>query len=479
MRSSRRQFLTHIGAAGLANWVFFPHPLAANRSGQLALGADTNKSAVPADTDEVAKRVRQEFLHAWNAYKQYAWAHDELRPLSKSYRDWYALPLYMTPVDSLDTMIIMGLQDEAESTREFIAKHLTFNCDISVKNFEITIRMLGGLLSSYLLSGDKRLLQLSEDLGSRLLPVFNSPTGMPYVYVNLKTGAVHGEHTNPAEVGTLLLEFGTLGKLTGKPMYYDKAKQAVVELYKRRSSIGLVGSGIDVKTGRWTDTTSYVGGGIDSYYEYLLKSWLMFGDKDCEQMWRTSIEAVNKYVADEHSSGLWYGEVDMNTGTRKGTDFGSLDAFFAGTLALSGDLDRARRLQDSSYRMWTLYGIEPEELDYSKMKIAYDGYALRPEIIESAYYLYSFTHDSRYREMGQTFLDSLVKYCRTDVAFAALQNVETKKQGDRMESFFLAETLKYLYLLFAPAKVLDLEQFVFNTEAHPLRKDFTPQSSGV
>jgi hypothetical protein len=140
--------LTHIGAAGLANWVFFPHPLAANRSGQLALGADTNKSAVPADTDEVAKRVRQEFLHAWNAYKQYAWGHDELRPLSKSYRDWYALPLYMTPVDSLDTMIIMGIQDEAESTREFIAKHLTFNCDISVKNFEITIRMLGGLLSS-------------------------------------------------------------------------------------------------------------------------------------------------------------------------------------------------------------------------------------------------------------------------------------------------------------------------------------------
>jgi ER degradation enhancer, mannosidase alpha-like 2 len=129
--------------------------------------------------------------------------------------------------------------------------------------------------------------------------------------------------------------------------------------------------------------------------------------------------------------------------------------------------------------MWTLYGIEPEELDYSKMKIAYNGYALRPEIIESAYYLYSFTHDSRYREMGQTFLGSLAKYCRTDVAYAVLQNVETKKQSDRMESFFLAETLKYLYLLFAPAKVLDLERFVFNTEAHPIRKDFTAQSSGV
>jgi mannosidase alpha-like ER degradation enhancer 2 len=471
--------LSHIGAAGFSKWIFTPHPFAANRNGQPARGADSNKSAAPAHSDEAANKVREEFLHAWNGYKQYAWGHDELRPLTKSYRDWHTVPLYMTPVDALDTIIIMGLNDEAESTREFIAKHLTFNLDISVKNFEITIRMLGGLLSSYLLSGDKRLLELSEDLGNRLLPVFNSPTGMPYVYVNLKTGAVHDEHTNPAEVGTLLVEFGTLGKLTGKPVYYDKAKQAIVELYKRRSPIGLVGSGIDVKTGQWTDTTSYVGGGIDSYYEYLLKSWLLFGDKDCEQMWRTSIEAVNKYVADERSSGLWYGEVDMNTGKRKGTDFGALDAFFAGTLALSGDLDRARRLQESSYKMWTLYGIEPEELDYSKMKIAYNGYALRPEIIESAYYLYSFTQDSRYREMGQIFLDSLVKYSRTDVAYAALQNVDTKKQSDRMESFFLAETLKYLYLLFAPAKVFDLEQFVFNTEAHPIRKNFMVQSSGA
>ena len=479
MKSSRRHFLTHVGAAGLANWVLLPHLFGTDISAQLALGTDTSKSPLPPDTDEIAKRVRQEFLHAWNGYKQYAWGHDELRPLSKTYRDWHTVPLYMTPVDSLDTMIIMGLQEEAESTREFIAKHLTFNCDISVKNFEITIRMLGGLLSSYLLSGDKRLLELSEDLGSRLLPVFNSPTGMPFVYVNLKTGAVRDERTNPAEVGTLLLEFGTLAKLTGKPIYYDKAKQAMVELYRRRSSIGLVGSGIDVKTGQWTDSTSHVGGGIDSYYEYLLKSWLLFGDKDCEQMWRTSIEAANKYVADEQSSGLWYGEVDMNTGKRKGTDFGSLDAFLAGTLALSGDLDRARRLQNSSYKMWTLYGIEPEELDYSSMKVAYDGYALRPEIIESAYYLYSFTHDSRYREMGQTFLDSLVKHCRTDVAYAILQNVETKKQGDGMESFFLAETLKYLYLLFAPAKALDLEKFVFNTEAHPIRKDFTAESSRV
>jgi mannosidase alpha-like ER degradation enhancer 2 len=476
---SRRRFVQLLGAAGLGSWSLTGRIVARNPGWQPAAAAGENRLAGTAQADpaETAKRIQEEFLHAWNGYKQFAWGHDELRPLSKSYRDWHSLPLYMTPVDSLDTMILMGLQEEAHDTREFIAKHLSFNCDISVKNFEITIRILGGLLSSYLLCGDKRLLELAEDLGNRLLPVFNSPTGMPYVNVNLKTGAASGEKTNPAEVGTLLLEFGTLSKLTGKPAYYDKAKEALLELYKRRSSIGLVGAGIDVKSGRWTDTTCYVGGGIDSYFEYLLKSWLLFGDKDCEQMWRSSIQAINNYLADERFSGLWYGEVDMNTGKRKGTDFGSLDAFFAGTLALSGDLDRARRLQDSSYKMWTRYGIEPEELDYSTMKVAYNGYALRPEVIESAYYLYSFTHDPRYREMGQTFLDGLIKYCRTDVAYAALSNVETKKQSDRMESFFLAETLKYLYLLFAPANSLGLDQFVFNTEAHPIRKDFRPQTS--
>ena len=200
------------------------------------------------DKVEMANRVRQEFLHAWNGYKQYAWGHDELKPLSKGYHDWYGTSLLMTPVDALDTMILMGLKDQANEARELIATKLSFNQDIYVKNFEITIRMLGGLLSSYQLSGDKRLLALAEDLGNRLLPVFASPTGMPYVDVNLKTGAVRGEDTNPAEIGTLLLEFGTLSKLTGNPVYYDKAKHAQVELYNRRSKLGLVGSGINIKT---------------------------------------------------------------------------------------------------------------------------------------------------------------------------------------------------------------------------------------
>lgn len=419
---------------------------------------------------EMAERVRQEFRHAWGGYKQYAWGHDALKPLSKGAHDWYADPLLMSPVDALDTMILMGMNDEATSTREYIVKNLSFDKDIYVKNFEITIRLVGGLLSSYQLTGDKRLLSLADDLGTRLLPAFNSSTGMPYVYVNLKTGAVRGEETNPAEVGTLLLEFGTLSKLTGKKIYYEKAKRALVELYQRRSSIGLVGSSINVKTGEWTDPVSHISGGIDSYYEYLFKAWLLFGDTDCNRMWKTSIEAVNKYLADQVSTGFWYGQVDMNTGARVGTTFGALDAFFPGTLALSGDLDRARQLEDSAFKMWTTFGIEPEEMDYKTMTIKSPGYELRPEIIESAYYLQYFTHDPRYRDMGKTFLDSLTKYCRTDIAYAALSDVEKKSKKDEMESFFFAETLKYLYLLYAPLDTIDLKNVVFNTEAHPLRR---------
>ena len=433
-------------------------------------GALAPAQNVSTPTQSMDEQVRAEFLHAWNSYKAYAWEHDELKPLSKGFRDWHSSSLYMTPVDALDTMVLMGLDKEAAEARELIAQHLSFDKDIDVKNFEITIRLLGGLLSSYQLTKDPRLLHLAEDLGNRLLPAFNSPTGMPYMYVNLKTGKTRGAESNPAEIGTLLIEFGTLSKLTGKPVFYDKAKRALVELYNRRSKIGLVGSVINVESGKWIDKTSHISGGIDSYYEYLLKSWLLFDDKDCERMWKASITAVNKYLADELPNGLWYRQVDMDTGKIISTRYSALDAFFPAVLARSGDLDRARRLQDSSYKMWTLAGIEPEELDYKAMKITSPGYPLRPEIMESAYYLYFFTGDQRYRDMGKTFFDGLVRYCRTDAGYAALKNVETKEKADRMESFFLAETLKYLYLLYAPREKLDLKAVVFNTEAHPIRR---------
>ena len=337
-----------------------------------------SRSHNDAHSREMAERVKTEFLHAWNNYERYAWGHDALKPLTKTAHDWYGQSLLMTPVDALDTLVVLKLDTEANKARALISTDLSFDRDIYVKNFEITIRLLGGLLSGYQLTNDKRLLELAEDLGNRLLPAFNSPTGLPYVYVNLRTGQVRDPNSNPAETGTLLLEFGTLSKLTGKPIFYEKAKRALVETYKRRSPLGLVGSSINVETGAWTDNDSHISGGIDSYYEYLWKCWLLFGDKECLEMWNASISAVHKHLADEVRGELWYGSADLTTGRRTHTTYGALDAFFPALLALSGDLPRARRLQASSFKMWQLHGIEPEVLDYKTMKATAFTYHLRP-----------------------------------------------------------------------------------------------------
>jgi mannosidase alpha-like ER degradation enhancer 2 len=436
-------------------------------------GAATAADIVQVDAAEsqrLALQVKQEFLHAWRGYERHAWGHDELQPLSRSPRDWYGPSLLMTPVDSLDTLIVFGLKDRARRTRKLIDTRLSFDEDVYVKNFEITIRLLGGLLSGYQMTGDARLLALAHDLGKRLLPVFKSPTGLPYEYVNLRTGDVRGAQTNPAETGSLLLEFGTLSRLTGEPLYYDTAKRALVETYRRRSTIGLVGDAIDVESGRWTNTDSHISGDIDSYYEYLWKCWKLFGDKDCLDMWNTSIAAIDRYLADEIDGELWYGHADMNTGRRTSSEFGALDAFFPAVLAFADRLPRARLLQESSFKMWNVQGIEPESFDYRSGEIKDPRYPLRPEIVESAYYLYRLTGDAHYRTMGKALWTDFMKYCRTAEGYAALESVVTKKQKDSMQSFVFAETFKYFYLLFSPPQTLDFDAVVFNTEAHPLKR---------
>ena len=187
-------------------------------------------------------------------------------------------------------------------------------------------------------------------------------------------------------------------------------------------------------------------------------------------MWEASIPTVNKYLADEIRGELWYGHADMHTGKRTKTEYGALDAFFPGLLALSGNLKGARSLQSSSSKMWNLHDIEPETLDYKTMRVVSGTYHLRPEIVESTYYLYHFTRDPEYRRMGEKMFDDFVKYCRSEAGYAALADVTTKQQLDEMESFVLAETFKYFYLLFAPPETLQFDKVIFNTEAHPLKR---------
>lgn len=420
------------------------------------------------DKQAMASAVKEAFVHAWRGYKQYAWGFDALKPLSLEGRNWYDHSLLMTPLDGFDTMILMGLEEEAKEAKDLLINELSFDHDMSVQVFEVVIRMLGGLISAYELDGDPKFLELAEDLGRRLLPAFNSPTGMPYRYVNLVTGEISDPMNNPAEIGTLMLEFGTLSHLTGNPVYYRKAKDAFLAIYNRHSAIGLPGTIINVETGEWTNTVSHISARIDSYYEYMLKAAILFDDPDFRSAWETSIGAVNTYLADTSAGGLWYKQVDMNTGAEVSTHFGALDAFFPAVLTLGGDTGRADVLQDNCYRMWTDNRIEPEAMDYKSGEILAGYYVLRPENLESACYLYHKTGQEKYLEMGKVMFGSILEHCRTDAAFAAIKDITTMEKMDDMESFFLAETLKYAYLLFANPPGFDFNRIIFNTEAHPM-----------
>jgi mannosidase alpha-like ER degradation enhancer 2 len=429
----------------------------------------------PTPPADLAAAVRQEYRRCWESYRARAWGHDELKPVSGGFSDWSpGQPLQMTMIDALDGLLMMRLDTQANEAIDYIVKNTRWDVDAAPSAFETNIRLVGGLIASYQMTGRRELLDLAEDLARRLLPAFDSPTGMPYRFVNLKTGRVSGPDSNPAEIGTYIVEFGMLSRLTGRPVYFEKAKKALQVLYGRRSALGLVGEVINVETGEWKNTNSHVSARIDSYYEYVLKGAMLFDDADLMAMWKTHHAALNRHVAWETPHGLIYGWVNMHDGGRLAPYFGGLDAFLPAVLALAGDLDHARPLMQSCHTMWTLHGLEPEQIDFFTMNVTpgNEGYPLRPEIIESAYYLFHFTGDPQYQRMGERYFRDLQRYCRTPLGFTEITDVRTKTQGDRLHSFLFAETLKYCYLLFtarAPG-AFDFNSFIFTTEAHPMRK---------
>ena len=418
-----------------------------------------------------AEEVKSETRRAWQAYQKYAWGSDVLLPLSKSAENWYDKPLYISPIDAYSTLKVMGLDEEAGRIERYIADSISFEKDIYVKVFEVNIRILGGLLAMYQYTGNEKILAQAKDFGDRLLPAFGSPTGIPFYWVNLKTGAVKGDTINVAEAGTYTFEMGILSYYTQNPTYYQAGKRATRSVFKRRSKIGLVGEVINVRTGEWIDKTSHICACIDSYYEYMYKTWVMFGDPEIKAIWDESIAAVNQFLPEEKDSLLWYGRVNMETGERVSSVVTLYDAFFPAILALSGDIPQAERFQRTWDRLWNKYGLEPMAYDYSSGRITFPVYDLNPEIIESAFYLYHFTGKPLYRDMAKKYWEDIKTYCRTDEAFTAVENVETKKQSDNMATYFIAETLKYFYLVFSENPEVNPTDYVFSTEAHNFKKE--------
>lgn len=444
---------------------------------------ETVKNEATESTIHLAREVKKEFIRSWNDYKQYAWGHDVLLPLSKGHHDWYEESLHISPIDAYSTMKVMGLDKEAQEVENYIINDINWDKDLFVKTFEVNIRILGGLLAMYQYTKDPAILERTEDFGRRMLKAFDSPTGIPYYFFNLRTGEVKGEKVNVAEAGTYLLEMGVLSHYTKNPVYYQAAKRANMAIWERVSDLDLVGEVINVETGEWVNTSSHICAGIDSYYEYLIKSYLLFGDEDLKHIWDKSIAAVNTYLVEESDTSLWYKRVNMYTGEKimdpiepgsphkTGSIVTLYDAFMPAVLVLNNDIERAGKNQETWNWLWNRYGLEPMIYDFDLAVPTYPAYDLNPEIIESAYYLYHRTGDVKYLNMVKKYWFDLLKYCKHDVAFASIEDVQTMKKKDYMPTFFFAETMKYFYLTFIEeTNSFNLDDYIFNTEAHPYPK---------
>ncbi|XP_062874122.1 mannosidase, alpha, class 1B, member 1b [Trichomycterus rosablanca] len=440
--------------------------------------------------------VRKAFQHAWKGYKDFAWGHDELKPISKSYSEWFGLGL--TLIDALDTMWIMGLKKEFMEARQWVAENLSFNKNVEVNLFESTIRILGGLLSTYHLTGDELFLEKAKDIGSRLMPAFKTPSKIPYSDVNIGTGTAHPPQwttdSTVAEVTSIQLEFRELSRLTGDPKYQD----AVMEVMKKVHNLdgkhdGLVPMFINTNNGKFTHLGMYtLGARADSYYEYLLKQWIQGGRKETELLedYLQAVDGVQKNLVKKSAPlGLTFvGELSYRRFSPK---MDHLVCFLPGTLALGAHnglsaehMELAKQLMETCYQMYAQMetGLSPEIAHFNMdaagthdviVKPADRHNLLRPETVESLFYLYRFTKDKKYQRWGWEILQNFNKYTRVESGgYTSINNVQdpaSPSPRDKMESFFLGETLKYFYLLFSnDPDLINLDKYIFNTEAHAL-----------
>lgn len=245
--------------------------------------------------NERQQAVVDAFKHAWKGYKANAWGHDNLKPISGGYSDWFGLGL--TLVDALDTIYIMNLKDEFQEARDWVANDLNFNKNQEVNLFETTIRVLGGLLSAYHLSGDPVFLEKATDLGDRLMPAFKTPSGIPFSDTNLLTLKSHAPRWSPdsstSEVTTIQLEFRDLARCTGDSRFEDVIQAVNDKVHDLPKKDGLVPIFINANTGTFrAGSTISLGARGDSYYEYLLKQWLQTGKRENDALIEDYVAAI-------------------------------------------------------------------------------------------------------------------------------------------------------------------------------------------
>ncbi|KAH0785478.1 Mannosyl-oligosaccharide 1,2-alpha-mannosidase MNS1 [Histomonas meleagridis] len=436
---------------------------------------------------EKQKAVRDSFLFAWNSYKNYAWGYDFLKPNSKRGQNVYSGGLSIT--DSLDTLLIMGLDDEFKQARDWVANSFSMSGSYSV--FEINIRHIGGLISAYELTGDKMFLDKVTQLADALLPVFNPQTGLFSNLVSIHRngdkyqGSPHGGDSNYlADVGTIQLEFYTLSMHTGNRKYAEVANRIYKTIFGKYPNQGLYPEMLGVRDGSSRSSYKGIDCSSDSFYEYLIKLYLLTNGtqtKFLDKYLLTTKDIENKLLTTDGKH-TWVARLQGET---KRNSITHLVTFVAGMLAIGAvkknpkiaeHMKIADELATTYYKLYTMQpsGLMPECVSFDGkggVHSCKSEYLLRPETVESLFVLYRFTGLQKYRDYAWEIYKSIEKSCRVENGYTNVFGVDSPNpsHGDTMDSYFLAETFKYLYLIFSSSELIPTAEYVFNTEAHPFK----------
>ena len=418
--------------------------------------------------------MKREMRWAWEQYRQHFWGKDQIKPISGGNESFPLKDhhLGLSLIEALDTLWVMGLDDEFRDGVEWVKANLDFDVDGEVSVFETSIRLVGGLLSAYHACGDAALLAKARDLADRLMPSFNaSPIGIPHRYINLRTGELRGQETNPAETGTFIPEFGFLSSATGDDHYRAAAKRALVSMFERRSKISLLADKIDCMTGEWKSRRATIGPPSDSYYECLWDGWDLLGDRECLAMYRSCRSAILKHQSLRRGSDLWFANVDFETGRSLDSEQDELGSFFGGLLAQGGD----REIGATHTRTWgkvqARYGILPESIDSNGLTALSSTNDLRPELADAAFNHWLIDRREEWRHVVRDHYLAMKRWNKARFGYADIADVtaDPKVQSDHCPGYWWSEQMKYYYLIFADTPRVDYRRLYLSTEGNVLR----------
>jgi len=419
----------------------------------------------------------------WARYKECAWGYDHLHPDTCKGSNWFNFGL--TIIDSLDTLFLMGLTEELKEAQEWV-KQLDFRKGNNNANlFEMTIRVLGAMVSMSTLTRDPLYTEKAKELGDILLVCFNTESGIPLSDIDFRSGTAHrptcpgcSSQSSLSEATTLQLEFNELSRLTKDVKYHLASDKAMSVVLSKVPPNGLMKNYIDVNSGESSGTIT-LGARGDSYYEYLLKQWIQTGELRFKEAYMTAVQGINDRLIFSSQRNLTY---VAELGGSISHKMDHLVCFLPGVLALGTlyqcppwHLTLAEAVIRTCMEMYnTKSGLAPEIIKFKAQTlfiVPNDEFSLlRPETVESLFVLWRVTHKPVYRNWAWDIYSSIERSAKNKEGYSSMDKVNSArpKRRDSMESFFLAETIKYLYLIHGPDDVLPLTRYVFNTEAHPL-----------